>query len=108
MGYGSNGRGTSTGKRSKLGDKLGTWGNATKADNDAGELDAVPGLLSAISLIVAAGDAITFSKTSGGDCWSITVLHNRVPTRRYPHDQAELDEAVSSLIELYAAEPGPA
>lgn len=105
MGYGSNGRGTNGRSGSKQAGRANAWGAKARTEHDAGSLEECPGVLAAIRLVTDAGDAITFSRTTDGGAWSITVLHDRMPTRRYPSGQPELDQAIGELCELYEDAP---
>lgn len=57
---------------------------------------------------IAAGDAISFGRTSDETALVVTVLHNREQEKAYPHTQAQLDELINGLLAYYAPAPAAA
>lgn len=49
----------------------------------------------------AAGDAISFGRTSDDTALVVTVLRNRTQEKAYPHTQEQLDQLMLGLIEYY-------
>jgi hypothetical protein len=57
----------------------------------------------ALDAAIAAGDAISFGRTSDETALVVTVLRNRTQEKAYPHTQAQLDELMHGLAEHYAS-----
>ena len=60
-----------------------------------------PNLGRCVDAAIAAGDAISFGRTSDETALVVTVLRNRTQEKAYPHTQAQLNELVDGLLAYY-------
>jgi len=61
-----------------------------------------PNLGRCLDAAVAAGDAISFGRTSDETALVVTVLRNRTQEKAYPHTQEQLNDLIDGLLEYYA------
>lgn len=60
-----------------------------------------PNIGRCLDAAVAAGDAISFGRTSDETALVVTVLRNRTQEKAYPHTQAQLNELIDGLMGYY-------
>lgn len=60
-----------------------------------------PNIGRCLDAAVAAGDAISFGRTTDETALVVTVLRNRTQEKAYPHTQAQLNELIDGLLGFY-------